>query len=131
MYCLPYAVGISPTLHIRGMIASCDIKKGAIIEKCPIVLLPKSDLPALFSTKLNNYYFDWTVDTRAVVLGYGSVINHSFSPNADYRYDYKNKFMIYFAISDIQAGDEVLINYNGDPADMTPLSEGLVSSKSF
>ena len=130
-YSLPYAVGSSPTLHIRGMIASCAIKKGAIIEKCPVILIPKEELSSLFNTKLNNYYFDWTKDTRAIVLGYGSIINHSYTPNAAYRWDYKQKFMVYYAVRDIEVGDEVMINYNGVPSDTTPLPQGWVSSKSY
>lgn len=113
------------------MIATEFIKRGAVIEKCPAILIPKNELPALFSTKLNNYYFDWTANTRAIVLGYGSVINHSFSPNAAYRWDYKNKYMVYYALCDISKGEEVVINYNGVPTDKTPLPEGWVSSKSY
>ncbi len=131
MYCLPYAVGISPTLHIRGMVATVDIKKGAIIERCPVILVPKSEQEHLFKTKVKNYFFDWTKKECAVVLGYGSLVNHSFTPNAIYKWDYKGKFMLYVAISDIKKGEEVLINYNGIPNDETPLDSGLMTHRSY
>ena len=131
MYCLPYEVGISPTLHIRGMIANCDIKKGEVIERCPVIEIPKKEWPLLYQTKLQNYYFDWTNNAHVIALGYGSLVNHSFTPNAAYRWDYKNKYMVYFAVSNIVSGDEVTINYNGDLSDKSPLPDGWVNLKSY
>lgn len=127
MLTLPYEIGISPTLHIRGMIAAKDIKKGAILEKCPIIRIPKKEMPHLLQTVLQNYYFDWTREHHVIVLGYGSLINHSYTPNAAYKWDYKNKHLIMYAISSIRAGEEVMINYNGVPGDMSPLEEGLTN----
>lgn len=131
MYCLPYAVGISPTLGIRGMIAVSSIRKASVIERCPVILVPKKEQVHLFQTKVRNYYFDWTRKNCAVVLGYGSLVNHSYSPNAYYRWDYKAKYLTFVALKDIPKGEEVTINYNGDPVDMTPLDSGLMSSKSY
>lgn len=131
MYCLSYAVGISPTLGIRGMIAVSDIQKGKVIERCPIILVPKSEQEHLLQTKIQNYYFDWTEKDCAVVLGYGSLVNHSFTPNAAYRWDYLHKNMVYFSLRNIRKAEEVTINYNGDPNDKTSLPVGWVSSKSY
>ena len=122
---LPYEVGTSQTLHIRGMIATEAIHQGAIIEKCPIVPIPINQQPGLLQIELRNYYFEWTNSHYAIVLGYGGLINHSFKPNAAYTYGYKNKVMIFYAIKTINKGQEVLVNYNGMPNDTTPLDPGL------
>lgn len=124
---LPYKVGISPKLHIRGMIATRDIKKHEILEQCPVICIPKKEQGALFQTILQNYYFDWTKTHCAIVLGYGSLINHSFSPNASYRCDYKHKCLVFYAIKVVKRGDEVLVNYNGISRDTTPLPQGWVN----
>ena len=124
---LPYEVGTSQTLHIRGMIATETIRKGAIIEKCPVIPIPINQQQGLLQIELRNYYFEWTNSHNAIVLGYGGIINHSFKPNAAYRYGYKNKVMIFYAIKTIQKGQEVFINYNGTPNDTTPLDPGLTN----
>jgi len=126
---LPYEVGTSQTLHIRGMIATEEIRKGAVIERCPVIPIPITENSSLLQTELLNYYFEWTNSHNAIVLGYGSLINHSFKPNAAYTYGYKNKVMIYYAIKFIKKGEEVFINYNGSPNDKTPLASGLISFK--
>ena len=126
---LPYEVGISPTLHIRGMIATEDIRKGAVIERCPVIPIPITEKSSLVQTELLNYYFEWTNSHNAIVLGYGSLINHSFKPNAAYTCGYKNKVMIYYAIKLIKKGEEVFVNYNGTPNDTTTLAPGLTNFK--
>ena len=128
---LPYKVGISQMLLIRGMIATEDIRKGAVIERCPVIPIPITEKTNLLQTELQNYYFEWTNSHNAIVLGYGSLINHSFKPNAAYTCGYKNKVMIYYAIRLIKKGEEVFINYNGTPNDTTPLAPGLTSLKKF
>jgi len=124
---LPYSIGISPTLHIRGMIASRDIRAKEVIEACPVVLLPISELSHINNTELQNYYFDWDKKHIAITLGYGSIINHSFKPNAAYRWDYTHHRIVYFALQSIASGEEIFINYNGDPMDTTPLPAGWTS----
>src|SRR5262245_37487262 len=69
----------------RGVFARKLIRKGTIIERAPVILLPIgevfSDAPR---TMLANYVFVWGSDSVAVVLGYGSLYNHSYQPNASY-----------------------------------------------
>jgi SET domain-containing protein len=54
-------------------------------------------------------------------LGYGSIYNHSHSPNADWKQNFKTNSMVYRAIKPIKKGEEILVNYNGEPDDMTPI----------
>lgn len=122
---MKFLVGISPTLSIRGIIASQDIKSGEIIEKCPVILVPKKEWPALMNTVLKKYYYEWNSTHHAIVLGYGSLINHSYEPNAKYVFDFKNKFLVYKAIKAIASGEEITVNYNWDPNSKTPLDSFL------
>jgi uncharacterized protein len=103
----------------RGVFARRDIRKGAVIERAPIILLPTRDV---FNqepeTKLSSYVFTWGRDTVALVLGYGSLYNHSYQPNAEY-YDSGRLTQVFKAIRDIRSGEEITVNYNGNSTDRT------------
>ena len=111
---LPYKVGISKKLKgIRGMIADRDIKKGELIERCPLILIPMEEYEShLKKTILKRYYYDYNDKFQAVLCGYGFLINHSSHPNAKYTWGYKYKVIIFRAIKNIKKGDEITINYN-------------------
>ena len=99
----------------RGVFAREDIRRGTIIERAPVIVVPVGEIFTLAgSTQLSNYAFIWGENTSALVLGYGSIYNHSFEPNATY-YASGRQAQIFQAIRDICAGEEVTINYNGTP----------------
>lgn len=99
----------------RGVFARRPIRKGTIIERAPIILLPVGEVFGNAPrTKLADYVFVWGKDTVAVALGYGSLYNHSYQPNALY-YSAGSRIQIFKAIRDIQAGEEITVNYNGTP----------------
>lgn len=107
----------------RGVFAGIAIEKDTLIEICPVLVLPPEDRRYLKRTQLFNYYFSWGEDEKhlALALGYGSLYNHSFQPNAYYEGNYlENKLEIY-ALRDIAAHEEILFNYNGDSDDSTAL----------
>jgi SET domain-containing protein len=124
---IPITVGISPTLKIRGVLAAKDIKKGQVIERCPVVLMNAKHDSYVDHTALKNYYYEWNKKYSAVVLGYGSLYNHSYTPNAQYVYNYHKKLMVYRALKDIKKGEEIFINYNYFPRSRKKLDPGLVS----
>lgn len=113
----------------RGVYAREPIAVGEVIERAPVLLIPKTQvfgdtLMARNAARISWYVFSWKVPTNreyvALALGYGSLYNHSFSPNA--RYDCVAPDAIEFTcIRPIEPGEEILINYNGDPDDKTPM----------
>lgn len=103
----------------RGVAATQDIKKGEIIEFCPVVFI--SEKEASFfekeETVLKFYYlFQYAIGKRCVMLGYGSLYNHSKNPNADIDYDIKElkNYLFFQAIKNIKTGEEILIDYEFD-----------------
>ena len=75
-----------------------------------------SALPKNASGKvLDRYVFWWNKNTLAISLGYGSIYNHSFTPNAEYEQGYA--CITYRAIRDISPGEEIQINYQWDTED--------------
>lgn len=117
MQVLP-SIYIAPSpLGGRGVFTSEDIPAGSIIEISPVIVLPAKDVAHIHATKLHDYYFIWGKKDKkcAIVLGYGSIYNHSYHPNAQYRADYNGKTLDFFALTDIKAGEEITVNYSGDP----------------
>lgn len=94
-----------------------------MIEICPAIVLSEKDLPAIHSTKLHDYYFLWGEDQQqcAIALGYGSLFNHSYQPNARYLLDYEHLTIDFYCIKKIEAGEEITVNYNGEPDEKTPV----------
>ncbi len=121
---IPVEVGISPTLGIRGLLATRDIAVGEMIERCPVILIPVTQEDALEATVLGNYYFLWDDDFYAIALGYGSFQNHSYHANVSFLRDFEKQQIIFTAAKAIRQGEELTINYNGDPDDETPIHEG-------
>lgn len=112
-----------------GVIAEEDIKKGSIIEKVPLLLMSMKEFSLIKQTKLYYYFFEYTNNHFAIALGYGSLYNHSFSPNARYLYNFKSKQLIIKAIKDIRKGEEIFFNYNYYPDDKAPLGDWFPKDK--
>ncbi len=119
-------VGWSQSLQCRGVFAKKRIAKGEVIEVCPILLVPyksqkRRKACAPTDSLLDNYYFEWSKNYWCFPQGYGILYNHSYTPNAYYARNYKNKLLKFIALKNIEKDEEVLINYNGWPYDKTPI----------
>ncbi|MBN1517060.1 SET domain-containing protein-lysine N-methyltransferase [Candidatus Sumerlaeota bacterium] len=105
----------------RGVIATQCYYPGDLIETCPVIAIPAEQCDALYQTELYNYAFQWRHDAVAIALGMGSLYNHSYSPNAVYQSLPDDGVIRITALKPIQPGDQIFINYNKDPNDMSPL----------
>ena len=103
----------------RGVFALKPIKNGDVIERVPVLVLPYGEDE--WESALSPYYFAWGRGTVALALGYGSLYNHSYRPNARYD-DVGQLTKVFTAIRDIAPGEELTVNYNGDPADRAPVA---------
>lgn len=101
----------------RGVFTNEEIKIGDLIEICPIIPIPKYQLPIIHKTVLHDYYFLWgeELDQCAIALGLGSLYNHKINPNANFILDIEHNTIDIIAIKDIAAGQEITLNYHGDP----------------
>ena len=97
----------------RGVYARRDIKKGEIIERCPIIEGPKNDTSNLKESVLVTYffYFGKNKEQVAIALGFGSMYNHSDKPNTTYKIKRKDKIIDFIALDDIKKNDEITFNY--------------------
>lgn len=87
--------------------------KDEIIDVCPFLSFPQSSSESI--PVFSNYTFcyprsnNWT--THALVMGYGSYYNHSEIPSVNWITDENNKTFKFFALRDIEIGEELFINY--------------------
>jgi uncharacterized protein len=101
----------------RGVFALAAIPAGTLIETADVISIPQDELEIIERCIVADYYFRWGVDERegAIALGYGSIYNHSFTPNARYVKHFDRRTIDFIALRDIAAGEEIRTNYNGDP----------------
>ncbi|RAS87746.1 SET domain-containing protein-lysine N-methyltransferase, partial [Priestia endophytica] len=98
----------------RGVFAKQDVKKGTLLHEAPVIPYPNKEHEHIEKTTLADYAFEYGVNHTAILLGYGMLFNHSYTPNATYKINFDNHTFDFYAYTDIQAGEEILINYNGD-----------------
>jgi hypothetical protein len=94
----------------RGVFATRGFAQGDLVETAPVLVLPPSEQDRLDGTVLDWYVFGWR-DTVALALGYGSLYNHAWEPNLDYRKRFDLCVIELVAICEIKAGEELTINY--------------------
>jgi len=111
----------------RGVFAKKNIAKGKMIDVAHIILISNNDWNLIENTVLSNYSFEWDElkckgeYESAISLSVSQFINHSYDPNVKYIYDYKNKCIEYITLRGISKGEEITVNYNGEPFDMSPV----------
>jgi len=116
-------------LHGRGVFTSMPIRRGRIIEMAPLIVLNKNDSALIKESSLYSYYFLHGRKGEICVLGlgYASLYNHQYPANTKYRFLLSKNLMQFSAFRDIQAGEEITINYNGNPDDPSPVEFGRIN----
>jgi hypothetical protein len=96
----------------RGVITLDPILRGQLVESCPVIVMPESDI--LTGSILDSVVYLWHLgspSTVAVCLGMGSLYNHSDTPNIDYTCELSCDEIRFYTLRDIQAGEELTHNY--------------------
>jgi uncharacterized protein len=93
-----------------GVFAGEEIKKGTIIEKCPLIKLKIEDINK--KSLINNYFFK-TKDSNnsmvSLVFGYCSIYNHD--KDKCNIYHYQDDLMYIVSIRNIKKGEELYLDY--------------------
>ncbi|MEI6442798.1 MAG: SET domain-containing protein [Nostocales cyanobacterium ELA583] len=105
----------------RGIFAQQDFAKGDLIETSAVIVIPKQQVKLITKTVLLNYYFGWHGESGAIGLGFASLFNHSYHPNAVYIKNFAKSVIDIIAYQDIREGQEITINYNGQVDDVSPV----------
>lgn len=100
----------------RGVFTKQKIPAYTIIEISPVIVMTIEERKLLDQTLLHDYIFEWGPDNKqcCMALGYVPIYNHSYTSNCEYEMDFKNEIIKIRSVREIQAGEELFINYNGD-----------------
>ncbi len=109
----------------RGIVATRDIPTRAVIERAPVLIIPAKDRPLADQTVVFTYVFMWEHGTTeqdlyegggraAIALGLTSLLNHSYTPNAEFIRHIDQLEIEIRALRPIRAGEEVTIDYQMD-----------------
>ena len=100
----------------RGVFAVTEIAAGEIFESSQVIVIPQAQLTTINQTVLFDYYFYWGLDKQdgAIALGFGSLYNHSYSPNALYVRNLSAGTIDFCALRKIEKDEEITVNYNGE-----------------
>jgi uncharacterized protein len=104
-----------------GVFTNKAIKKGTVLEVAPVIVMELKDKPHLDKTLLHDYIFMWGKNEEkcAMALGWVPLYNHSYQSNCQYQMNFTTHEMLIQAVTNIPAGTEITINYNGEHDDET------------
>jgi hypothetical protein len=105
----------------RGVFTNQSIPPETVIEISPVIVMNMEDRIHLDKTKLHDYIFEWGTekDKCCMALGFIPMYNHSYASNCEYFMDFSEEIIFVKTVRQIEKGEEVTINYNGDWDDET------------
>ena len=100
----------------RGVFTKEKLASETVIEIAPVLVMSLKERVHLDQTLLHDYIFEWgeNKDQCALALGWVSIYNHSYTSNCEHFMDFETESIFIKTIRDIEAGEELTINYNGD-----------------
>ncbi len=104
----------------RGLETFASLKKGTFVMQSELLVLDVADTMIVNSTELKHYTFKYSDFQDCLCLGLGEIFNHSDTPNVKYELEdfeqqgQKRKVMMFTALRDIEAGEQLFIDYNAD-----------------
>lgn len=126
---------IHPDLYIgnsdgrgRAVFTSVHIPADTIVEISPVIVMSGEERKLLDQTLLHDYIFEWggkkdqpTATGCCMALGYVALYNHSYQSNCEYEMDFEEMMIRIKTVRNIEAGEELFINYNGNWNDEKPV----------
>lgn len=94
----------------RGLFAIEPIATGAEISRDPALVISQGHWRAIEPTIVGDYCFVWD-SGAALALGLGSMCNHDAHPNAEVIADRARNELVFRALREIAAGEEITIAY--------------------
>ena len=100
----------------RGVFTKEKIAADTVIEESPVIVMSAEDRRLLDKTLLHDYIFEWGIrkDKCCMALGFVPMYNHSYNSNCEYFMDFEEETIQVKTVREIDTGEELTINYNGD-----------------
>lgn len=92
-----------------GVFALKNIKKNTLIEMCYCLVM---DFAIITHPSYDYVFTDIKNNKHYLPFGFGSIYNHSYTPNIVWNIvDYKKKIINFYSLIDIKIGEELCHNY--------------------
>jgi len=99
-------------VHGWGVFIGEDIKKGQLVEECPMASITQiTNDYAFIDEHLMRYPITETTALWFIPTGYSILLNQSYTPNLKWSIDVEKRIMYLHAIQDIKANEELFIIY--------------------
>ena len=100
----------------RSVFTREGIAANTVIEEAPVIVMSAEDRVNIDKTLLHDYIFAWgeNKDKCCMALGFIPLYNHSYSSNCEYFMDFEEETIQIKTVRQIEAGEELTINYNGN-----------------
>jgi uncharacterized protein len=95
--------------HGWGVFANAPIQQHEILEESPIIIVEPDELSNPYN--LQRYFAALKDGAVSIGLGYAALYNHSPDANVAWYIDGVNYIQVYYALRDIEAGEELCSNY--------------------
>lgn len=111
----------------RGIFTTTFLPADTTLEECPFLRIPSRTCTGI----LDDYVFDMEPedgeeegDWYSLVLGWGSLFNHSDQHNTEYWYDPDRLLIVFHTIRPVEAGNQLFVNYGKTWWDSRRLTPG-------
>ena len=103
-------------IHRWGVFSKKKLKQWDVIQEFPYCTFPEDELEDSPTIERYTYGAGYLSEVDEVVLGFGfaPLFNHSDEPNVAYLLDPVNEVMRHYALCDIDADEELVIDYGVD-----------------
>lgn len=106
---------VSPCGFGHGIFATTFLPADTTLEECPFLRIPASICAGI----LDDYVFDMEPEDDgeeesswySLVLGWGSLFNHSDRHNTEYWYDPDRHLIVFHTIRAVEPGNQLFVNY--------------------
>ena len=118
LYCNPAIFVAKSDVHRWGVFTDEDLKAFDVIQEAPYCTFPKKELKKADIISRYSYETDSTcdqIDDYLIGFGFAPLYNHDHENfNCAYEVDTVNEVIRHYALEDIKAGSELLIDYGCD-----------------
>lgn len=119
LYSNPSVCFMRSDIHRFGVFAKKDIQEGDLICQSPYFAISNDEINEEFEDSVLLRYLhpveDDMIDGEWIVgMGYASAFNHDPDANIQWELDPYNEVMNHYAIEDIKAGEELVLDYEYD-----------------
>ena len=107
-------------VHRWGVFTDDEISAFDVIQDAPYATFDNEEIENSPTLERYSYASDGGSNVKDAVMGFGfaAMYNHSTEPNVAYVLDTANEVMRHYALRDIEAGEELVVDYGcGDDDD--------------